>query len=104
MTAKLFDLLGAAIARRLRPLLSGSATAVLAAAQVALFATLGIGFAWGAAYTALGAAEGPAVAALIVSGVHGGLALAVFAVWTWRARAAHRVAPSVGDAAGRCRP
>jgi len=100
MTAKLFDLLGAAIARRLRP---GSATAVLAAAQVALFATLGIGFASGAAYTALGAA-GPAVAALIVSGVHGGLALAVFAVWTWRARAAHRVAPSVGDAAGSCHP
>jgi len=94
MTAKLFDLLGVAIVRRLRPLLSGVATAVMAAALVALFATLSIGFALAAAYTALSAAEGPAVAALILAGSHGGLALAVFAVWRWRARTAQRAAPA----------
>lgn len=84
-SAKLFDLLSAAVERRLRPILHGAAMRALAMGLMALFAALAIGFGALAAYAALSAAEGPIVAALIVAGLFAGLALVTFVLSARRA-------------------
>lgn len=87
MPARLFDLLSAAIAPRLRALLFGAALRALAFGLMALFAVLAIGFGALAAYAALSAAKGQVVAAAILGGVCAGLALAILVVLARRRRA-----------------
>ena len=88
----LFDLPGVSITRRLRAILFGAAMTALAWGLAAMFAVLALGSGALAAYAALSAAEGPVVAAMIAGGLCAGLALAIFAIWAWRARAARRAA------------
>ncbi|MBB4200337.1 hypothetical protein GGD83_004166 [Rhodoblastus sphagnicola] len=94
MPARLFDLLSAAVGRRLRAIALGAALKGLAFGLTALFAALALGFGALAAYAALSAAEGPVVAALIVAGLCAALALAAFVVLAWR------VAPAPPTPAG----
>lgn len=79
MASKLFGLLNAAIRRRLHNLLLSAAAVALAA----VFAAISLGFGALAAYIQLSAMEGRSMAALIVSGACGLLAITILALLAW---------------------
>lgn len=88
--------LRAAAERRLRVFLLG----VVAAAVVALFAAVSLGFGTFAAYVYLRASEGRVVAALIVCAAYGLLAITIWAIVAtrWRAGRLRRVAATSAPA------
>jgi hypothetical protein len=94
MASKLFSLLRAAIRRRLHNVLLSAAALALAA----VFAVISLGFGVLAAYVHLSAMEGRGIAALIVCGATGLLAITILTLWAWsrgdfRLRRAAAVSP-----------
>ena len=100
MARKLFGLLDGAIRRRLSGFLLGAAVVALGA----VFAAISLGFGALAAYVQLSAVEGRSVAALIVCGAYGLLAITILTLWAssrgafgLRRAAAIEAAPSSSD-------
>ncbi len=79
MASNLFGLLNAAIRRRLHNFLLSAAAVALAV----VFAAISLGFGALAAYIHLSAVEGRGIAALIVCGANGLLAITILTLWAW---------------------
>jgi hypothetical protein len=79
MASKMFSLLSAPIRQRLRDILLG----VSAVALASLFLAISMGFGALALYVHLSTVEGRSIAALIVCGAYGPLAIAILILWAW---------------------
>jgi hypothetical protein len=94
MASKLFSLLTAAIRQRLRDILLGASAVALAS----LFLAISMGFGAFAVYVHLSAVEGRSIAALIVCGAYGLLAITILILWAW-SRGAFRLRRAAAIAA-----